>query len=163
MKFIQHLIISSILFSFIACNNEDSIKEENWLVTVPTQEEYLKIDVNGVSIDPLGRRITPRGKTFRIAPHPYGLVLSNDGNIAITANSGTGPFSITIIKNIKSDNPEIKQIPEGAKKDEDLLGAVFMGLAISPDNQKVYIAGGQENKIYVFQLNNYSKIKEISC
>jgi len=163
MKFIQLLIISSILFSFIACNNEDSIKEENWLVTVPTQEEYLKIDVNSVSIDPLGRRITPRGKTFRIAPHPYGLVLSNDGNIAITANSGTGPFSITIIKNIKSDNPEIRQIPEGAKNDEDLLGAVFMGLAISPDNQKVYIAGGQENKIYVFDLNNYSKIKEISC
>ncbi len=163
MKSLYLLAISVIIFTFISCNIENNVKEDKWLVTVPTQEEYLKIDVNGVSIDPLGRKITPRGKTYRIAPHPYGLVLSNDGNIAITANSGTGPFSISIIKNIKSDNPEIRQIPEGAKNDEDLLGAVFMGLAISPDNQKVYIAGGQENKIYIFDLNNYSKIKEISC
>jgi len=163
MKMIKFIIFLLIFLTFFSCENEKVKKEEKWLVTVPTQEEYLKIDVNGVSIDPLGRRITPRGKTFRIAPHPYGLVLSNDGNIAITANSGTGPFSITIIKNLKSNNPEIRQIPEGVKNDDDLLGAVFMGLAISPDNQKVYVAGGQENKIYVFDLNNYSKIKEISC
>lgn len=163
MKMIKFIIFSLVFFTFFSCENEQLKKEEKWLVSVPTQDEYLKIDVNGVSIDPLGRRITPRGKTFRIAPHPYGLVLSNDGNIAITANSGTGPFSITIIKNLKSDNPEIRQIPEGVKNDDDLLGAVFMGLAISPDNQKVYVAGGQENKIYVFDLKNYSKIKEISC
>jgi YVTN family beta-propeller protein len=38
-----------------------------------------------------------------------------------------------------------------------------MGLAISPDNQKLYVAGGQGNKIYVFNLSTYKKEAEISC
>lgn len=161
MKNLLLLIFLSIIV--VSCSKEESIVEEKWLVTSPAESNYLKIDFNGESFDPLGRIIKPRGRTFRTAPHPYGLILSNDGNIAITANSGTGPFSITIFKNILSDNPEIRQIPEGAKNDADLLGAVFMGLSISPDNSKVYIAGGQENKIYVFDLNNYNKITEIVC
>lgn len=159
------LILISILALIASCNDNDdnTLDSDKWIISSPAESNYLKIDFNGESIDPLGRIITPRGKTFRTAPHPYGLVLSKDGNIAVTANSGTGPFSVTVFKNIQSDNPEIRQIPEGAKNDEDLLGAVFMGLAIAPDNSKLYIAGGQENKIYVFELNTYEKLNEINC
>ncbi len=162
MKKIILLILLNLIF-LNSCKEEKLEEDEKWIVSSPTEYEYLKLDPNNYSIDPLGRIIKPRGKTFRIAPHPYGLVLSNDGNIAVTANSGTGPFSITIIKNLNSDEPIIRQIPEGAKTDDNLLSAVFIGLAISPDNSKVYVAGGQENKIYVFDLNNYSKLYEINC
>jgi hypothetical protein len=34
----------------------------------------------------------------QVAPHPYGLTLSMDGSIAVTANSGTNPISISILK-----------------------------------------------------------------
>jgi len=34
------------------------------------------------------------------------LTLSPDGNIAVTANSGTSPLSITIVRNILSQHPE---------------------------------------------------------
>ncbi len=159
LKIHLSLIGLSILI-LLGCTKSEN---EKWLITSPAGNRYAKLDVSGESIDPFGRIIKPRGKTFRTAPHPYGLVLSKDGNIAVTANSGTGPFSVTIFKNILSDNPEIRQIPEGAQNDEDLLGAVFMGIQISPDNSKLYISGGQENKIYIFDLNTYQKLGEISC
>jgi DNA-binding beta-propeller fold protein YncE len=156
-------IIIVFVFSLILFSCESEKSYDKWLIESPADTNYLNIDFSGKSINPLGKIINPAGKTYRTAPHPYGLVLSKDGNIAVTANSGTGPFSVTVFKNILSDEPEIRQIPKGAKNDEDLLGAVFMGLAISPDNSKLYIAGGQENKIYVFNLDDYSKLYEIDC
>ncbi|MBX2840509.1 MAG: hypothetical protein KTR26_01960 [Flammeovirgaceae bacterium] len=134
-----------------------------WIANAPAESSYSQIVPDGETIIPNGRKITPMGNTFRIAPHPYGLVLSKDGSIAISANSGTEPFSITIIENPTSDNPAIRQIPEREENDEDLLGAVFMGLSISPDNQKVYVAGGQQNKIYVFDIPTGKPEGEINC
>ncbi len=157
----NHILWVSILFFVIACNNDN--QQSSWIVQAPAGSKYAVIDEAGTSIIPNGRLLTPRGKTLRIAPHPYGLTLSPDGNIAITANSGNRPFSLSIVYNVLEDNPEIKQIPEGSSNNEDLLGAVFMGLAVSPDNQTVYAAGGQENKIYQFDLLTGEKIREIDC
>jgi len=98
-----------------------------------------------------------------VAPHPFGLTLSPDGSTIITANSGVGPFSISIIRNYNTANPVVKQIPEGLHAEKGLLEAVFMGLAISPDNGKVYVAGGQQNRIYIFDLNSGKKLGEINC
>ncbi len=38
-----------------------------------------------------------------------------------------------------------------------------MGLAISPDNQTVYVAGGQENKIFLFDVNSGNRKGDIDC
>ena len=82
------------------------------IISAPAGDEYVIIRKNGQTILPNGRIISPSGKTHQVAPHPYGLAISNDGNIAITANSGTSPLSISILKNIQSANPKIMQIPE---------------------------------------------------
>ncbi|MEZ4953242.1 MAG: hypothetical protein R2825_06675 [Saprospiraceae bacterium] len=79
--------------------------------------------------------------------------------IAVTANSDTRPFSISILKNIQTGNPIITQIPDGPMNDEGILESVFMGLAITPDNQSVYVAGGQSNKIFQFDLNSGAKTR----
>ena len=121
-----------------------------FIISAPAGDGYVKIDKNGKTIIPNGRVITPSGKVHQVAPHPYGLTLSMDGSIAITANSGTSPISISILKNILTDNPQITQIPPTVKSDKGVLESVFMGIAISPDNQTVYAAGGQANKIYSF-------------
>ncbi|MCJ7581110.1 MAG: hypothetical protein MUP98_11320, partial [Candidatus Aminicenantes bacterium] len=94
---------------------------------------------------------------------PYGLTLSPDGTVAVTANSGVRPFSISIIRDVTSENPSVQQVPPGANTDRGILAAVFMGLAISPDNQKLYIGGGQEGKIFVFDLSNREKLGELVC
>lgn len=134
-----------------------------WQISAPAGSEYVKIDKNGVTVLPNGRLITPLGKQIMTAPHPYGLVMSKNGNIAVTANSGINPFSITIIKNILSGNPTVIQVPEGAKTDDGILEACFMGLAISPDNQTLYVAGGQTNKLFLFDLNTGKSKGTINC
>ena len=135
-------IIQFLILIFItACNfqNDDSDKTL-WIISAPSGSEFAKIDREGKTVIPNGRYITPAGKSIVTAPHPYGLTLSPDGNVAVTANSGTSPLSITIIRNILSQHPEVQQVPPGPATDAGVLASVFMGLAISPDNQTVYAA-----------------------
>jgi len=138
-------------------------KPNPWIISTPAIKSYAIKNPSGKTIIPNGRIIQPEGKTIEIAPHPFGLTLSRDGSIAVTANSGTSPLSITIIKNILEENPEISQVPPGPYTDKGVLASVFMGLAVSTDNQKVYVSGGQENKIYLFELNKGEKLDSIDC
>ncbi len=156
MKHTINLLLLLLLFS---CKSPDTL----WIVQSPAGEQYTKMDTTGISVIPNGRMIKPLGNTFRTAPHPYGLCLSPDGKTAVTANSGTSPLSITILRNIQSEYPEIQQIPPGASTDKGVLASVFMGLAISPDNQTVYVSGGQENKIHLFDLKTGRETGFIPC
>jgi DNA-binding beta-propeller fold protein YncE len=133
------------------------------IVSSPSGSLYAQINKSGKTVIPNGRFITPFGKSIEVAPHPFGLTLSNDGNIAVTANSGTSPISISIIKNLKSNQPTVLQVPPGASTDRGVLASVFMGLAISPDNKIVYVAGGQENKVYLFSVETGQKLDSIDC
>ncbi len=134
-----------------------------WVASAPAGARYTSIQQSGETILPNGRIITPLGKQIMVAPHPFGLTLSPDGQTVVTSNSGTGPFSISVIRNYNSNQPDVRQIPEGFKPDEGVLESVFMGLAVSPDNARVYVAGGQENKIHIFNLATGKKEGEINC
>ncbi|MDB5284253.1 MAG: hypothetical protein JWO06_3328, partial [Bacteroidota bacterium] len=158
-------LLTLISLCLASCNQRTGHQKQSgpFVISAPAGSEYTHIDPKGTIILPNGRFITPRGKQIRVAPHPYGLTLSNDGNIAVTANSGTSPLSISIIRNLNSENPEVQQVPPGANTDKGILASVFMGLAIAPDNSVVYVAGGQENKIYVFNLRDGSPAAVIGC
>ncbi len=149
------------LFLFSSCSQNNTTNP--WIITAPAGDRFVTIDQTGETIIPNGRIIAPAGKSIVVAPHPYGLTLSPDGNTAITANSGTGPLSITIIRNILSTHPEVRQIPPGPSTDKGVLASVFMGLAISNDNNIVYVAGGQENKIFTFDIKTGDKLGFIDC
>jgi len=160
----KKIIPSLVLFFFISCSITNKSKEKNlWIISAPAGKEITKIDPLGKTVIPNGRYITPAGKSIATAPHPYGLTLSPDGNIAVTANSGTNPISITVIRNILANHPEVQQIPPGPSTDKGVLASVFMGLAISPDNKTIYVAGGQENKIYLFDVNSGENKGFIDC
>jgi YVTN family beta-propeller protein len=149
----------TLLFLFIP----SMIFAQQWQISAPAGNEQTKIDKNGKSVIPNGRFLTPRGKQIMTAPHPYGLILSPDGKTVVTANSGIVPFSISVINNILEENPQVKQIPEGAKNDKGILEACFMGLAISPDNQTVYVAGGEANKIFKYDITTGKQKGSINC
>ena len=158
------IILAPILLLFMACDIQDNSKNKNlWIISAPAGKEFTKIDKNGKTVIPNGRYVSPAGKSIVTAPHPYGLTLSSDGKVAVTANSGTSPLSITIIRDILSSDPEVQQVPPGPATEKGVLASVFMGLAISPDNQTVYVAGGQENKIYLFDVNTGDKKGFIDC
>ncbi|MFN8207525.1 MAG: bifunctional YncE family protein/alkaline phosphatase family protein [Bacteroidales bacterium] len=138
-------------------------QETGYVISAPAGERYTSINREGETVIPNGRLISPSGRCYTVAPHPYGLALSHDGSIAITANSGTSPLAITIIENLTSQNPLIRQVPPGASTDKGVLASVFMGLAVSPDNRVVYVAGGQENKVFLFSIAEGKKIDSIDC
>ncbi len=157
-------ISAFLICLFISCSTKkDKSNETIWMSTTPAGNQYTKINRDGETILPNGRIITPTGKQITVAPHPFGLVLSPDGKTIITANSGVGPFSISIINDFNSASPIVKQIPETLNPEKGLLEATFMGLAISPDNKQVYVAGGQQNRIYIFDLKTSKKLGEINC
>jgi YVTN family beta-propeller protein len=154
---------ASLLILLFSIENVLFAQNTNYVISAPAGDEYVTIKKVGKTVIPNGRYINPPGRSHMVAPHPYGLAISSDGNIAITANSGTSPISINILKNVLSENPEITQVPENPKGDKGILESAFMGLVISPDNKIVYVAGGQSNKIYKFDIASGKPLGTINC
>jgi YVTN family beta-propeller protein len=153
------ILIFLTVIIFYSCN---SGKNDLTILSAPAGSLYTKINKDGTTVIPNGRLLTPSGKSFVVAPHPFGLTLSGDGEIAVTANSGVSPLSISIIRNLTT-TPEIRQVPPGFSSNEGVLESVFMGLAISPDNKKVYVAAGQDNSVLVFDILTGDKIDSVDC
>ncbi len=161
MKKIAFYLFLALIIS--SCISKKSSISDPWIINAPAGDRFVTKNPTGETIIPNGRIVAPVGKSIVVAPHPFGLTLSPDGNTAITANSGTSPLAITIIRNILSENPEVQQIPPGSSTDKGVLASVFMGLAVSNDNSKVYVAGGQENKIFIFDIATGDKEGFIDC
>lgn len=137
--------------------------ENPTVIDAPAAFLPVSIDTSGKTVIPNGRIIKPFGTCYTIAPHPFGLALSNDNTMAVTANSGVNPLSVTFIQNLTGNEPVIQQIPPGANTDKGVLESVFMGVAIAPDNNKVYVSGGQSGFVYVFDAKSGTKTDSIDC
>ena len=139
-----------------------SFSMEGIRTSSPAGELYCQKNANGVSVIPNGRLLTPLGTNIITAPFPFGLALSPNGSVLVSCNSGDGgPMSITVLTNLQDPLPYVRQIPGGAKTDADLLKAVFMGVCIAPDNKTVYISGGDDGKIFAFDLISGKPIRHI--
>lgn len=155
----QSLVLLSLILFLNACTQ----RQAGTTITAPAGSLRTQIVREGTTVIPNGRFLTPMGRSIEVAPHPFGLVLSKDGTIAVTANSGVAPISISIVRDIAGSNPTVRQVPPGSSTDKGVLASVFMGLAISPDGSIVYVAGGQENKIYLFSTYSGAKLDSIEC
>ena len=144
----------------MACSHGD---EKLSVLSAPAGNRYVGINKAGITVIPNGRFLTPAGWSVEVAPHPYGLAVSDDMDVAVTANSGVSPISISIIKGLQRGRPTVMQVPPGSRSDQGILASVFMGLAISPDKKLVYVAGGQANKIYLFSISDGSKVDSVDC
>jgi YVTN family beta-propeller protein len=158
-----HHLLPFLLFASILITSCRHRQEELTVLAAPAGLRYTGINRDGSTIIPNGRLITPFGQSVEVAPHPYGLAVSHDGNIAVTANSGISPLSISIIHDLTGAHPVVMQVPPGSFTDRGILASVFMGLAIAPDEKVVYVAGGQENKIYLFDMTTGLKTDSVDC
>src|SRR5262245_35466236 len=99
------------------------------------------IDGVRAAVLPNGRLVTPAGLEVNVqAPKPFGMALSPDGDMLATLNSGSRPFSLTLIKAINSGAPIVKRID---------VNASFMGVTFSPDSRRVYLSGGENGNIWI--------------
>ncbi|MEJ2007728.1 MAG: hypothetical protein P8Z30_06150, partial [Acidobacteriota bacterium] len=142
--------LSSIIF-FSSCAKRPA---EVAVLQAPAGNRPTEIVPVGTTILPNGRLITPQGVQVKVEPHPYGMALSSDGKILVTSNNGTWPFSVSIISDLSSSRPEVRQIPPGyPPKDSDTdPKSVYLGVAITPNNRTLYLSEGNNGKIGIFDL-----------
>lgn len=108
--------------------------------TLAATQDYSIDGYHGAILNS-GRFITPPGVEVNVgAPKPFGIALSPDGNTLATVNSGTGPFSVTLITGIKTSEPTAKLIT---------VNATFMGIVFSPDSTRFYASGGENGNVWV--------------
>jgi len=131
-------------------------------LAAPAGSRPTKIDPTGETILPNGRLITPLGTQVKVAPHPYGLALSPNGKILVTANSGTSPFSVSIITELASSAPQVAQIPPGFKPSDADPDSVFLGVAIAKDNRTLYVSEGNNGRVGNFDLVTGQRLYSLS-
>ena len=124
-------------------------------LSVPGFTELAKIDPAGHSVLPSGRYVTPAEKMIRITHDPFGLAISPDQKVAITMHEN----AITIIDIATMQQ---KRIPEYYnKKESPLIKGSFMGVSFDTQKSLVYLSGGDEGSVIVYDYINYKKIDSI--
>jgi DNA-binding beta-propeller fold protein YncE len=131
-------------------------------LAAPAGDQPVSIVPDGATILPNGRRITPRGVHVTVAPHPYGMALSPDGSTLVTVNSGTSPFSLSIITHLDAAHPTVFQIPADPKSSDADPKSVFLGVAIAPDNRTVYVSEGNNGHVGIFDLITHQSMGALS-
>ena len=78
-------------------------------LSAPAGDRPTHIDPAGETVLPNGRLITPAGVQVVVEPHPYGMALSPDGKMLVTANVGTWPYSLSIIRSLDAKRPTFRR------------------------------------------------------
>jgi DNA-binding beta-propeller fold protein YncE len=124
-------------------------------LSVPGFKELAKIDPVGHSVLPSGRYVTPAEKMIRITHDPFGLAISPDQKVAITMHEN----AITIIDIATMQQ---KRIPEYYnKKESPLIKGSFLGVSFDTQKSLVYLSGGDEGSVIVYDYINHKKIDSI--
>ncbi len=132
-----------------------------WVMKAPAGDRYVELNPEGQTILPNGRFITPFGKMIRVLPHPYGLTVSPNGKWVITACSQGPMLSLLDVSN--PHEPREFRIPENAQEGKSVLDACFMGLAVNPENQVLYVAGGGDYSVMAFDIATRKRLFRIDC
>ncbi|MCS6830303.1 MAG: hypothetical protein NZ749_06625 [bacterium] len=158
MRLILPLILSlATIHTVIAA----PARVDRFMLQAPAGERTAQMKPEGVTVLPNGRLLTPRGKQIRVAPHPYGMTLSGDGKVLVTVNGGTAPFSLSIIRNPDSEEPQVSQIPPSVNTEKEILPATFIGAAVDTARDRLYASGGNDGSLIVFRLRSGERLERV--
>ncbi len=149
------------------------------LLSVPGSAEYCKIDTAGITVVPSGRFLTPAGKLIRITNDPFGMAISPNGKKAVTLHNGV--FTIIDLAtlqpirvpgyNNKLNSPLAHQ-PLNASPFSDsatqttittaLPEGSFLGVAFAPDSKTVYLSGGDNGAVIVYDIEKLQRKDSIT-
>lgn len=146
-------LATAILTSTICCA---FAQKQVSILQVPGVNEYCNINTNGTSVLPSGRFITPAGKTLRITHDPFGLSISPDGKKAVTLHNGV----ITIIDLAAMDAVRVPSYDKTIKS--PLSNGSFLGVAFSPDSKTLYLSGGDNGAVIIYDAEKLKKIDSLS-
>lgn len=126
------------------------------VLTVPGRNEYTHIDTSHITVLPSGRYLTPAGKTISITHDPFGMAVSPNGAFTVTLHDGV----FTIIDN---STLEHTRVPSYDKKiSSPLSHGSFLGVAFGPDSKTVYLSGGDNGAVIVYDIAAMRRLDSIS-
>ncbi|HMS68335.1 MAG TPA: hypothetical protein PKD18_09355, partial [Saprospiraceae bacterium] len=126
------------------------------ILEVPGKSEICIIDEKGKSVLPSGRTLTPAGQLVRITHDPFGLAISPDGKKAVSLHNGV--FSI-----IQTTDLQATRVPSYDKSIvSPLSNGSFLGVAFNPDNKTIYLSGGDNGAVIVYDIEQMQRIDSIS-
>jgi YVTN family beta-propeller protein len=116
----------------------------------------------GIAILPGGRVIQPLGQVFITGSGPFGLSVTDSGKTLITADTGPGTNSLTILEQEKSgrwtQRRMLSQTKDDDHKGEDPEDAkigwrgVFMGIAFNSEHS-AFVSEGNSGKVALFDFS----------
>lgn len=150
------------------------------VLQVPGKDRFCSINENGVSVLPSGRLLTPAGSLIRITNDPFGMAISPNGKIAVTLHNGV--FTIIDLAGLKHTrvpgyanklNEPLTHSPltDSLVKADSAIGKFipsalahgsFLGVAFAPDSRTVYLSGGDNGAVIVYDREKLQRIDSIS-
>lgn len=152
----QHFYYSPAAMILFLLLQVGVMAQQQVVLTVPGYNEYCQIDTAGRSVLPSGRYVTPAGKTIRITHDPFGMALSPDGRTAVTLHNGV----FTIIDILTAASTRVPSY-DGRLVSPFTKGS-FLGVAFSPDSKMVYLSGGDNGAVIVYDLQKLIRVDSIS-
>ena len=126
------------------------------VLSVPGKDGFTHIDKTGKTILPSGRYVTPAGSTIQITNDPFGMALSPDGSKTVTLHNGV----FTIINNATLNNTRVPSYDNSIPS--PLSKGSFLGVAFSPDSKTVFLSGGDNGAVIVYDIDKLQKLDSIS-
>ncbi len=149
------------------------------VLQVPGINQYCSINEKGISVLPSGRLVKPAGDMIRITNDPFGMAVSPDGKKAVTLHNGV--FTIIDLVSLHqirvpgykgkinsplAHEPLGENEPPQAKQDTTISSVLqsgsFLGVAFAPDSKKVYLSGGDNGSVIVYDIHQLKRIDSIS-
>ena len=121
---------------------------------------------------PSGRYLTPAGQTIQIAHDPFGMAISPDGSKTVTLHNGV--FTVIDNATLKSIMVGwIGDVPGNDRTDfaaasyrnsipSPLPNGSFLGVAFGRDNKTVYLSGGDNGSVIIYDIEKFKKLDSIS-
>lgn len=169
-----------LLIWVVAVSTATAQQKLHSVLQVPATDKYCIINENGVSVLPSGRLVSPAGDLIRITNDPFGMAISPDGNKAVTLHNGV--FTIIDLKsmqnlrvpgyNSKLNSPLAHEPLTGSPFNADslikstipsaLTHGSFLGVAFAPDSKTVYLSGGDNGAVIVYDIEKLQRVDSIS-
>lgn len=124
------------------------------LIVAPIVYENLAHRDEGKAPGPMGSssgytpnhwRLSPAGTQIPVGDRPMGMALDRTGRYLFITNNGQGTQSLMVFDTLTNRVVETKPYPPPE--------ALFLGIAVSPDNAIVYASAGGNNKIRAFAFD----------
>ena len=153
MRFLFRILI--VAFFASSCPTLMAQKKVE-ILSVPAGNKFTEIKPNGTTVLPSGRFLHPAGEMIRITNDPFGLAISPDGKKSVTLHNG-------VISIIDIQDLHVTRVPSYDKKIKSPLSkGSFLGVAFSKDSKTVYLSGGDNGAVIVYNTETLNRTDSIS-